>query len=105
VNNRTNDFSEELRFGAELGVGLFNQKLWVNSKLDVSESFKNGATAETLTSTSIFANNSEFLSLGLEANLSITKNFGISAGFATALRGEIIAAAPSYSVGVFYSMK
>lgn len=103
-NNRTNGFSEEFRYGFEFGVGLANEKFWLTTKLAGIESFKNGATAESITSTSIFANNSEFTSLGIEANVFITKKVGISVGTAGAFRGEIIAAAPSYSVGVFYDM-
>lgn len=104
VNNRTNGYSEELRFGLEAGLGLFEQKLWLSGRLNIVESFKNGDTAETITSTSLFANNSEFTSIGLEANLYVTKNIGVSAGVAGAVRGEIIAAAPSYTVGIFYDM-
>jgi len=104
VNNRTNGYSEELRLGLELGVGIFNQRLWLSGRLNIVESFKNGDTAETVTSTSLFANNSEFTTLGIEGNLYVTKNIGISAGVAGALRGEIIAAAPSYTVGIFYDM-
>ena len=103
-NNRTKQFSEELRFGLEAGIGLLKNKLWLTSKLNIVESLKNGATAETTTSTSIFANNTEFTSIAFEANIYVTKNIGISLGTATATRGEIIAAAPSYSIGVFYDM-
>ncbi len=103
-NNRTKDFSEEIRYGAEFGIGLVNQKFWLATKLNVVESLKNGATAESITSTSIFANNSEFSSIGVEANVFVTKKIGVSVGAAGAFRGEIIAAAPSYSVGVFYDM-
>ncbi len=103
-NNRTNNFSDEVRYGAELGVGLLNSKLWINTKLNVVESLKNGATAETTTSTSLFANNSEFTSIALEANLYVSKKVGFSASIAGAVRGEIIAAAPSYSVGVFLDL-
>jgi len=103
-NNRTNGYSEEIRYGVEVGFGLINQRLWLNGRLTAVESFKNGDTAETVTSTSLFANNTEFTSIGVEANLYITKNIGISAGVAGAIRGEIIAAAPSYSVGIFYDM-
>lgn len=103
-NNRTKDFSEEFRYGIESGIGLFDQKLWLIGRLVGVESFKNGATAETVTSTSIFANNTEFTSFGVEASYYVTKNIGFSAGFASAFRGEIIAAAPSYSVGIFYDL-
>ena len=103
-NHRTNGFSEEIRFGAEFGVGLLNSKLWLATKFNVVESRKNGETAETSTSTSIFANNTEYASFSLEANYYVTKRVGVSANFAGAFIGEIIAAAPSYSFGVFYDM-
>jgi hypothetical protein len=104
VNNRGQDFSEEFRIGGELGVGLANSKFWLTGKLDILRSFKNSDRTQTINSTSIFANNAEFVSLGLEANVYVTRRAGISAGFATAVSGSIIAAAPSYSVGVFYDM-
>lgn len=105
LNNRSNGFSEEFRYGFELGIGLLNEQLWIATRLNAVESFKNGDTAETITSTSIFANNSEFISLGIEVNYYVTKHIGVSVGTAGAFRGEIIAAAPSYSVGVFYDLK
>ncbi len=105
INNRTKGFSEEFRYGLEFGLGLLKNKLWISSKLNAIESFKNGFTAETVTSTSVFANNAEFTSLAFETNVFISKNFGVSANAAGAFRGEIIAAAPSYSVGVFYDLK
>ena len=105
VNNRSNGYSDELRFGLEAGLALLNKKIWINSRFNVIESFKNGATAETITSTSIFSNNSEFSSLGVEANVYLTEKIGLSAGIAGAFRGEIIAAAPAYNVGVFLDLK
>jgi len=104
-NHRTEGFSEEVRFGAEFGAGLFDRKLWLIGRLNVIESLKNGDTAETITSTGIFANNTEFVSIGVEANYYLTSKWGVSASVAGAVRGEIIAAAPSYSVGVFYDLK
>jgi len=103
-NNRTNGFSEEFRFGAEYGLGFFKNKLWINGKLNVVESFKNGKTAADITSTSVFANNSEFSSFAVEAAVYVTKKVGFSASYATAFRGEIIAAAPAYSVGIFVDL-
>jgi len=105
VNNRTNNFSEEFRYGVELGVGLFNQKLWLAGKVNGIKLFKNGATAETVTSTSLFANNTEFTSIALDVNYYVSKRVGVSVSYATAINGAIIAAAPAYSVGVFYDMK
>jgi hypothetical protein len=105
VNNRTNDFSDEFRYGAELGFGLLNSKLWLVTRLTGVESFQNGKLASEVVNSSIFANNAEFTSIGFEANYYLTKKIGISAGYATAFRGQIIYAAPSYSLGVFYDMK
>lgn len=104
LNNRTKQFSEEFRYGLEFGLGVLNKKLWLNSRLIAVESFRNGANAETNSSTSIFANNSEFLSIGVEASYYLSNKIGVSAGLATAVRGEIIAAAPSYTVGLFFDM-
>lgn len=104
INHRTKGFSEEFRYGIEYGFGLAKEKLWLIGRLNGVESFKNGATAETITSTSIFANNTEFTSFGFEAAYYISRRVGVSASVASAFRGEIIAAAPSYSVGVFYDL-
>lgn len=105
LNNRTNGFSEEFRYGVEYGLGLLQRKLWLIGRLDGVESFNNGDTVETTTSTSIFANNTEFTSASVEAAYYVTKSIGISFAYATAFRGKIIAAAPSYSVGVLYDLK
>ena len=104
-NNRTNGFSDEFRYGIEAGIGLFNSKLWLISRLTGVESFQNGKTVEEITSTSIFANNTEFTSLGIEGAYYVTEKVGFSASYTIALRGQIIFAAPSYSVGVFFDLK
>lgn len=103
-NNRSNKFSEEIKYGAEFGMEFFNQKLWAIARVGGVESMKNGATAETVTSTSIFANNSEFTSYSIELNQYFTKKLGLSVGYTNIIRGEIIAAAPSFSVGVFLDL-
>lgn len=100
-NNRTIGFSDELRYGAELGAQVFNKKLWVIGRLSAVESLKNGDTAATATGTSIFANNTEFLTLGVELAYNLGEAWGVSVGYAGAVRGEVIFASPSYSAGVF----
>ena len=104
-NHRTQGFSEEFRYGLEWGLGLMESKLWLIGRLNTVESFKNGDTAETVNSTSIFANNTEFSSVALEANYYLSDRWGVSASVAGAFRGEIIAAAPSYSLGIFYDLR
>ena len=104
-NQRTQGFSDEWRGGLEAGVNLLSRKLWVITRLDIVESLKNGETAATFTGSGIFSNNAEFTSLGLELNYYIRPKLGISVGAAGALRAELIAAAPSYSAGVFLDLR
>lgn len=104
-NNRSNGFSDEFRYGFEAGVGLMKNKLWLIGRIDGTESLRNGTLGTDISSTSIFANNSEFTSASLEGALYLTNKLGISASFASAFRGEIIFASPSYSVGIFLDIK
>lgn len=103
-NNRTNGFSDEFRYGGEVGAAFFNKKLWLIGRAFGVESFKNGQTAEEITSTSIFANNTEYFTVSGEIAWYIGDQFGVSASYAGILAGEIIFAAPSYSVGVFLDL-
>ncbi|MBX2829195.1 MAG: hypothetical protein KTR22_13595 [Flavobacteriaceae bacterium] len=105
-NNRTKGFSDELRFGLESGIHLFNQKFWVIGKANVSESLQNGSlNAQNAPQGSIFANNIEFFSVGVEASYLITDKIGVTAGFDSAVSGRIIAANPSFTAGVFLDIK
>ena len=103
-NNRTNGFSDELRYGAEVGAGFLKNRLYTIFRLYGISSLKNGEATDASNSTSIFANNSEFLTFSPEIAYSITDRWGVSANYATALRGRIIFAAPSYSFGVFFKL-
>lgn len=101
-NNRTNGFSDEFRYSWEGGFGFMDKKLWLIGRLLGSESFKNGTASGEITSTSIFSNNFEHTSVGVEAAYYVSKQVGISASVTNPLRGEIVAAAPAFSVGVFW---
>lgn len=103
-NNRTKGFSDEVRVGAEVGLGLNDYKWLFITRFDVLKSLKNGSLPNQVTSTSIFANNTEFTSVGFEINYTVNKKYGFSAGYATAINGRIIVASPSYSVGVFVNL-
>jgi hypothetical protein len=103
-NNRTNGFSDEFRYMVEGGFGLFDKKVWLIGKLIGVESFKNGEAAGNVNSTSIFANNSEHTSFSIEAAAYVSKKIGVSFNYTAPIRGEIIAADPAYSVGIFYDM-
>lgn len=102
-NNRTKGFSDEFRYGLEVGAGYKN-KIWLIGRITGVESLQNGTLSSEINSTSIFANNSEFTSYSVEAAVYLTKQFGVSASYASAFRGQIIFANPSYSVGVFLDL-
>ncbi|MEO1655582.1 MAG: hypothetical protein AAFU64_18715 [Bacteroidota bacterium] len=101
-NNRTQDFSEEFRFGFEAGyspIPTFTALV----KIDGIESFQNG---EALGATNgIFSNNMEFITVSPELNYTFYKNYGLSANVVIPVRGQRILAAPSYSVGLFWKLQ
>ena len=99
VNNRTNNFSEEFRYGLEVGY-TFGGKLLAQLRLYGVESFKNG-TGEGGAGNSIFANDTEFLSVTPEIAYALTDRLGVTASVGLALRGEKILANPNYGVGVY----
>ncbi len=105
LNNRTNGFSDEFRFGIEAGATFWNQKLTATARLYGVTSFKNGdLPSERSNSTSVFANNSEHLTFSPELAVNLNDKWGISANYAVALSGSLIFASPSYSFGVFYKL-
>ena len=104
-NNRTKGFSDELRSGLEIGLHTIKDKLWFVGKLNTIQSLNNGTLNAQTTQGSIFTNNVEFTSLGIEANYYFTKTLGFSLNYTGALSGRIIYAAPSYSAGVFLDIK
>ncbi|QMU65058.1 MAG: hypothetical protein GKR88_12680 [Flavobacteriaceae bacterium] len=105
-NNRSQNFSDEFRFGLESGINIFNKKLWIIGRLNVVESLRNGSlNAQNNTQGSIFANNVEFINLGAEVSYYITKKIGVSLNYDGAVSGRIIAANPSISGGVFLDIR
>ena len=100
-NNRTNNFSDEFRAGLEIGAQFLDQKLLFISRLNVVESLKNGVPSGLNIGASLFANNSEFTSVELELAYNVQDNWGVSVGYGSAVRGELIFASASYNVGVF----
>lgn len=100
-NNRTRGFSDEFRFGVEGGVNLLENRLTVTVRAYGIESLKNGDLEALITNTTIFANNSEHFTVAPEVAYRIGENWGVTAGFARAVSGELIFVDPAYSFGVF----
>ncbi len=98
-NNRTKGFSDEVRYDAEFGYKMFNQKLLTIVKFSGIESINNGT--EAVSSTGLFSNNVEFLSPGLEFLYFIKPKLGLSFRAAGAVKGQNVLAAPSFSFGAF----
>lgn len=106
VNNRTEGYSDEFRFGIEGGVTFANNKLTAIARLYGVESFQNGdlPSDRANNSTSVFANNSEHLTFSPEIAYQLNDKWGVSASYGAALSGNLIFASPSYSFGVFYKL-
>lgn len=105
-NNRTKDFSDELRTGGEIGASFLKNRLWNILRLDVVESLQNGlSSAEGSNGVTIFANNMEFMAYTYEVAFYATEKIGISASYGGAFNGKLIFAAPSYAVGIFLDLK
>ncbi len=104
VNNRTGGFSDEIRFGGEIGFSTPNYKSWLFLKLDAVESLKNG-TENAFAGSSIFANNTEFMSYTVEIAKYLGAKLGASFSYSNAFSGEIIFSDPAYSIGLFLDIK
>ncbi|HNP18363.1 MAG TPA: hypothetical protein PKL31_08020 [Fulvivirga sp.] len=101
-NNRTNNYSDEIRYGAE--VGLEYKRLILLARIIGIKSLNNGADNFSASGTSIFANNTEYLSFSPEVGFKISDKLGVSASYGTAFYGRLIFANPSYSAGVFLKL-
>lgn len=101
-NNRSENFSDELRFGVEVGYNIAPK--W-NAALKVLSvnSLNNGSDLET-PANGIFSNNIEYLAITPEVNYSLNDKYGVSASIGFAASGKRVLAAPSYSIGVFMKL-
>ena len=104
-NNRSKGFSDETHFGGEIGFNLFQNKFWITGRLNAVKSTNNGSLNAQNSNGSIFANNIEYTSLGIEGAYYLTKKLGISLGYATAINGRLIYANPTLSGGIFLDIK
>lgn len=102
VNNRTNNFSDEMRIGAEVGYTL-RTKCTVIAKLDVVQSFFNGS--ESVPNNGIFSNNTEYIAPQLELAYAIKENWGLSLSVGVALGARNILAAPNMGAGIYFKTK
>lgn len=98
-NNRTNNFSDELRYGGEIGVSFW--KFTAIARIYGVESLQNG-DEQIVTANGIFNNNVEYISYTPELLFQATEHFGLSIGMGGAFSGNQILADRSYNAGVFW---
>ncbi|MEL7004608.1 MAG: hypothetical protein AAFN93_18015 [Bacteroidota bacterium] len=98
-NNRTRDFSDEFRYGFEIGYTGFKNFTLALKAAGVA-SFQNGDASGVL-GNSIFANNTEFFSITPEVNYDVSDKFGLSASIGFAPYGKRILASPNVGFGAF----
>lgn len=99
-NNRTNSFSDEVRFGAEVGLTL--KKFIPILKLNVIQSLYNGNAEEA--QNGIFSNNTEYVSPTLELNYQLNDKWGVSGSGGFAFAGRNILASPNWSIGAYLKL-
>ena len=100
VNQRSKGFSDEFRAGVETGTKILDQKILVLGRLNLIESFQNGALDATTSNGSIFANNVEVINLGGEMIFDVYKNWRFSLSASYPVRGRLIYRAPALSTGI-----
>lgn len=100
-NHRTNGFSEEFRYGAE--VGWTGKVVAGILKVNSVNSLYNG-DAEDSRANGVFSNNTEYFSITPELIINGSDRLGVavSSGFATS--GKRILASPNFGFGVFYTL-
>lgn len=102
VNNRTDNFSDEFRYGAEVGyTGIKNLVLAL--KINSIVSFFNGDD-EAISGNGVFANNTEFFSFTPEISYGLNDKFGVSASAGLALSGKRILASPNFGFGIYMKL-
>lgn len=101
-NNRTEGFSDEWRYGLEVGgkVG----KWWMILKSNAVRSLNNGTAGNDLFYSGILVNNAEYFILTPEIAYEFSKDWGLSFNYAKALSGKLMYAQPSYTIAMFFNL-
>lgn len=102
LNNRTEDFSDELHLDFEIGYTFLKERLTGIFKLSSVFSFFNGEALSA--GNGIFANNTEFVLLGPQLIYQFNPQWGLDVGAAFAVYGRNILATPNYGLGLFYKL-
>lgn len=100
-NNRTNNFSDEFRYGGE--IGLVKNKWIPIVKVYGIASFMNGDDA-FVPNNDVFGNNIEFLSITPELNYQMNDKMGLSVSAGFAAFGMRVLGNPNYIAGIYFKL-
>ncbi|MBK7873592.1 MAG: hypothetical protein IPJ74_24465 [Saprospiraceae bacterium] len=101
-NNRSENFSDELRFELEFGHKFLDNQLIAGVKFAGTQSLNNGNP--TGSGNGLFSNNVEFLSPQAFLAYEFKNQIGINAQVAGAMSGRNVLAAPAVSFGVYLKL-
>ncbi len=102
-NNRTNNYSDEIRVGGEIGYNR-KDKFFAVLKIDSKSSLFNGSQPDSKYP-GIYSNNLEYFGISPQVMYRFKHGFGIMGEVGFALHARNIIAAPSFSAGIFYDLK
>jgi hypothetical protein len=102
VNNRTNDFSDEFRYGAELGF-TFWRNFTATMRVTGVQSLRNGTSAALGGYGGLYGNDVSYLALAPSLTYKLAGSLGVTGGVDAAAFGENVLASPTYSLGVFWA--
>lgn len=100
-NNRTQSFSDEIRYHGE--IGYKKKRLLISVKLFGVNSLENGDGMGS--ASGLFSNDISYLTYGPQIAFYATKKVGILANMLVGSSGKNVLAAPSYTLGVFLDLK
>ncbi|GAB4414858.1 MAG: hypothetical protein OHK0039_23050 [Bacteroidia bacterium] len=101
-NNRTQNFSDEIRYEAEWGFQPA-KKLWAILKLSGIQPINNGDAAVAGGPNGLFANRVQYMAFGPEVSYNVSRQWGVTGSVFGAFAIKNALGAPSLNVGVFYT--
>lgn len=102
VNNRTKNFSDEFRYGGEVGY-TFLRNFTAIMRVNGVQSLRNGTDESLGGMGGLYGNNVSYLALAPSLTYKIAGSLGITGGVDGAAFGENVLAAPTFSLGIFWA--
>ena len=101
-NHRTQNYSDEIQYGFEVGMDISKDKLSVTLRLEGINALGDDENAVDINPQSLFSNHKEYMSLSPEIAYHISPSWGTTIGVGTALSGKNIFANPTFTIGIFH---